>query len=597
LTPLIALLIVKRLVAFFLLSTEELHSLNKKPEVCTLDRNRRLALAALLAGIIVLFLASCGDDGGGSTDCINCDFWTAKFDGRFPAASPVDPRLVAFSSKRDTAGAGEFFHIWVARLAEEGDTTRFFQITFDEHNDFHPAWSPDGQTIAFERNMEGDRWHVHTVDVSSLGSPGPAESVTERIVGEDSIMVVPYSNYTPSWVELAGATWISFCNTPKGAGDYDIGLVRYPDLDSLVWVSIDPSDFAADENGVMSYVFKDQHASSNGTNLLTFTSPDRLPVGDIVVVASSEEDPDSAAAAEIWIDGKDTGKTTPYTFRYRPAGHDIEVAIETRLSGYCLSRTDTVFPEPDRVNTYHLDFVHTHGTVGVRTKPLGGHVVQIGRDWQTARTPGDTISFRFYDCIPAGTTAVRTEDIYGNFCGIDTPVVVTPGETTLVRIRCGASAASGEAGPRPGGRQVASGRSPVPVLMQSGERSIWLANLGADPGTDDDELFVVSSSSQGLFHPTLSPDGRYIAYVRGAGASWEVVVSDISALPSGGGLSSVRIGLPGSSEDIECWREVEKISWMASDTQRKLVASLSPCRGGSPDESEIWIADLTRFLD
>jgi hypothetical protein len=135
------------------------------------------------------------------------------------------------------------------------------------------------------------------------------------------------------------------------------------------------------------------------------------------------------------------------------------------------------------------------------------------------------------------------------------------------------------------------------MLMQFDDRTIWLADLGSDPGTEDDEFFVVETSSQGLFYPTLSPDGRYVAYIRGALASWELVVSDISALMSGGGATSIRIGLPGSSEDIECWREIEKISWMASGTERKVVASLSPCRGASPDEFDIWVADLTRFLD
>jgi hypothetical protein len=601
LTPLIAFLIVKRLVAFFLLSTEGLHSCNWKPEVFTLDRNRRIVLAALLAGIIVVFLASCGDDEGGSRRCINCDFWTPAFSGlgRFPAASPADPRLVAFSSKRDTVGTGEFAHIWVAKMAtEQDDTTRFHQITFDPSHDFKPAWSPDGQTIAFERNLTGDKWHIYVVDVSDLENPGTAEVVTNRIVGGDSVMVLPYSNYTPSWVVLGGYTWISFCNIPKGAGDFDIGIVRYPDLDSLIWISRDPSDFAVEENGVLSATFKDQQASSNGSNLIAFSSPDRRPVGDIRILASSEETPDSTEAADIWIDGKNTGQTTPHTFQYRVAGHDAQVTLELRLAGYCRGMVETLFPEPGRVNTYHLDFFHTHGTVGVRTKPVGGHFVTIGTELMKERTLTDTVSYRFYSCIEPGTTAVRTEDVYGAFCGIDTPVVVVPGETTLVDIRCGTSLASAPGRPvSSGGRPVSPAVVSIPRLMQLADRTIWLVDLGDELSVDDDVFSVVETSSQGLFGPVLSPDGKYVAYIRGEYDTWEIVVSDVSALGLGGIVTSVTIGLPGSGEDIECWRQVERISWVASGTERKIVASLSPCRGASPDQFEVWIADLTRFLD
>ena len=70
-----------------------------RPEVYVLKRNSRSIIGVVLAGLVVMIAASCGDDGGGSTACTNCEFWDLAFGGvgRFPAASP-DPDVIAFSS-------------------------------------------------------------------------------------------------------------------------------------------------------------------------------------------------------------------------------------------------------------------------------------------------------------------------------------------------------------------------------------------------------------------------------------------------------------------------------------------------------------------
>jgi hypothetical protein len=97
--------------------------------------------------------------------------------------------------------------------------------------------------------------------------------------------------------------------------------------------------------------------------------------------------------------------------------------------------------------------------------------------------------------------------------------------------------------------------------------------------------------------PVLSPDGRYVAYYRGEYTSWEVVVADIEPLLSGSGPAVLTVvGLPGSSEDVECWRKPEKITWLPVQDSRRILLSLSPCRGGTPEQYHLWEADLSGFL-
>ncbi len=556
-------------------------------------------MSALVVGLAILLLVSCGDDGVTDPDCSNCDFWSKAFSrhGRFPAVSPVDAQLVAFSHKPEGA---DYDNIWVARLQAAPDTTTFHRITSDDYMDFNPSWSPDGQMIAFERSIgAGDERQIFVVDVLDLNNPGIPVAITEN----DGLSI-SYSNSSPSWVEIGGETWISFCNIPVGAGDSDIGIVKYPDpgypaLDT-VWVSLDPSQFAAGENNVMSAVFEDQHASGNGTNLIAFSSPDRQQVGDIRVIATSEEQPDTTVVASILINDKDSGQFTPHTFRYRPAGADIQVVIAGNLEDYCSNPGDTLLPVPDTLNTFVLDFVHTHGTLAVRTtEPNVSYIVFIdGRD-QDERTPQDTTQYVFFECVEAGTHVVETKDVYGSLCGSDSGIVIEAGMTTFVRFDCGGEAiVEYVTGPRPCASAPRTLKQAAPAALQIEERSVWLMDLGDTAVVDDDRVYFVYHADVGLYYPVLSPDGKYIAYIVGSGDTWNIGVSDISGLVSGDGVvNTVMIGLPGSDEDIECWREIEKISWFPTEPgRRRIVASISPCRGGSPGTNEVWIADLSQFL-
>ena len=603
-----------------------------------MDKNRKIILALLVTGLVVAFLVSCGDDGGTDLPCNNCDFWTKAFDGaaRFPSASPVDPQVLAFSSKRDGSGTGPDYHIWVVRLDDESDTTWSYQITSDEYSDFNPAWSPDGETIAFQRNIgAGDEWQIYVVDVSDFEAPGEPQAITETDSTE-----ITYSNRWPAWVTLGGETWICFCNTPLGSGDADMVAIRYPELGDPDTISIDPSDFARYENGVMSATFDDEFTSGNGTNMIAFSSPNREPVVDIDVIARSEEQAENDAVAAIYVNQKDSGVTTPHRFRYRPI--PLTTLVEGSMDTYCIDHQGAIISATDSVYTFLIDFVHTHGSIAIRSNP-GNRWIYFGDDPDNygRRTSDDTEEYVYFTCQLPDTYHIWTEHRYGaDSCALDASTIVeppsyyvedcwtrevvcidtvtslpettivhlncitvAPGETTFVSFDCAGegtylgSALAAHSDCRTPHTDRLSGSVSVPKVMQQNERTVWLLDAGESSGTDDDKMYLVDWADVGLYYPVLSADGKYLAYVRGEGTSWDVVVRDVSGIASGTIGSRRVIGLPGSTEDIECWRGIGRISWLPTEAGRKLAASLSVCRGAAPEDYEVWIADLSGFLD
>ena len=572
-----------------------------------MDRNLKLSVGLLLVIAGCVMMLSCSDDGTTTATCENCDYWTKAFgrNGRYPAGCPTDPDLIAFSDTMDltgTAGVGEmYYHIWVARKA---DTTRFYQITSDATFDLKPAWSPDGTKIAFERGQAGAR-DIFVVDVTDLDNPGQPVQFTDNTVLEES-------NNSAAWVTVDGTEqWLAFSNSTNGGADLDVVRMPYPGPGDPVWVTIDPSDFAADQNGVLGFIFKDKHADSNGGGHIAFSSPDRTKVGDIYVVARSEEESDTANVhALVYINGKDSGVITPALFEYRPVQE--EVIIEGRLDGYCsLARLVYTDMQPDTVNTTTLDFVHTHGNLAVTSIPgvLDVTVGEIiwdtlpdgqGEDsafvdtvWteQTGRTPpydpeGDP-AYTIYGCIPADTVLVFASSVYGP-CSDTVGVEVTAGDTSYVQLVCdGGGGSQVVTAPRLGRHAPVLGQQPEPY-------SLWVVDV------DTEELYLIAETETPISNPAISPDGRFIAYVVGEGEARNLYVSgDIQEFMAGiAAIETDVIGLPGSAEDIECYRFPERVSWVYSDGEYKVVASLSICRGGDlTKDYEVWIAELDRFLD
>ena len=573
-----------------------------------MDRNRKIFVGALLVAAGCLFVLSCGDDGTTNPSCTNCDYWEKAFgrSGRYPMSCPADPNLIAFSDTMDLMGSTSatemYYHIWVARRA---DTTRYFQITSGPAFDLRPVWSPDGTKIAFERGAAGAR-DIYVVDVSDLENPGEPVRFTDNSVLEES-------NTSASWVTVNGSEqWISFTNSSNGGSDLDIVRMAYPTPGDPVWVTVDPADFAEEQNGVLAYIFRDKQSASNGSGLVTFASPDRIPVGDLYVVARSEEEEDTSLVhARVFINGKDSGDSTPVLFEYRPV--QDSVLIQGQLEGYCsTARLDFTGMQPDTLNTTILNFVHTHGTLAAASLPGGVHAVFVGTvEWSAIPIPEeedsvvvDTVwveqfpktpdfdpqgdpEYAFYSCIRADTILVYAATPYGP-CSDTLEVEVTAGDTSWVLLDCGGSSTV------VGAPSFAGARRPMPVLQQQPEPyTLWAVDV------DSEALYALAHAAEPISNPALSPDGRYIAYIRGQGAERELVVSgDVLDFIAGTAAIETRvIGLPGSAEDIECYRFPERVSWVYDGTRSKVVASLSVCRGGDLTEDyEVWIGDLSDLL-
>jgi hypothetical protein len=346
-------------------------------------------------------------------------------------------------------------------------------------------------------------------------------------------------------------------------------------------------------------VFKDMQVSGAGSDLIAFTSPDRVKVADLRVVARSEESsPDTTAEAEIYISGKDSGKKTPYTFKYRPTGQ-LPVEVKGQLSGYCADPVVNIALQPDTVNTVFLDFQYAHGTVGFASDPGVRLVFLDGEKLNLFRTAPEPTEYTYINCIPEGTHSAYAADIVGEqACGPAVEFEVAGGETTLVLLDCtGALRAEGTASSAQ--RALGASRQLSASQPSEGANGLWVVELGNSALTDDDLTSLAFSSEFTISGPAVSPDRKYVAFIVGEDRTREIVVADISGLLAGGtSVPTVEIGLPGADDDLECWRIPERVGWLPTESGRKLVASLSVCGSAAvPDEFEVWVADISDFID
>jgi hypothetical protein len=582
-------------------------------EVYVLRATRRILIILLVLGFSVLFLAGCSNDNGTGPVCVNCDFWQKALSGagRFPAAHPEDPRLIAFTSQ-DTDSlctAQGYSHLWIAELSEfEGVLPQRWQVTCDAWNDYKPVWSPDGKTLAFERRFGGGLSEIFTVDVSSPAYPGDPVEITSR-------SSMPEANYSPAWMVVGAETLLAFSNSVSGGNDYDLMGYAYPSLGRLDTLTVDPSDFAFARNpqdpngeplegGALGAMFKDQQVCGNGTALVAFVSPERVGVCDIRVVARTEETaPETSASAAISINGKVSTRFTPYTFRYRPAG-DAIVEVVGSAAGYCTRDTVRFVPRADTVNTIALDFQYYHGTVGFTSDP-GVKVVYLdGRRIEGVRTPPDTTTYIYVNCVLVGTHRAYAANIWPEVACSDTSFTfpVVAGETTLVTLRCpGALESPAVPGPAAESRPALQGAASMPVLASSAAQpyGVWLMEFDPAAAAADQRLYRVAASATPISEPALSSDGRYVAYIAGLETSRQIVVADVGDLLQGTGPARTMIvGMPGESGDLECWRIPERVAWMPASAGRKIVASISKCGTAEvPGDYEIWIADLSGFIE
>lgn len=135
---------------------------------------------------------------------------------QYPALDPSGQR-VAFSARaRDST----FAHVFVQQLAAESPQ----QLTEARADDLRPAWSPDGQTLAFLR-CQGIRCHVYTMPVLG-GTPRRRADASVAPYGlawlsENAVLIVDRDTVTTPYqllrLDLATGERRALTTPPDGA--------------------------------------------------------------------------------------------------------------------------------------------------------------------------------------------------------------------------------------------------------------------------------------------------------------------------------------------------------------------------------------------
>ena len=121
------------------------------------------------------------------------------------AAWSPDGSSIAFGSDRD--GDDEIYVINV-------DGTGVIQLTDNSETDSAPSWSPEGDRIAFNSNRDGD-WEIYVIDVGDAGmgggaptaSPSTSQEKTQDLVQlTDNVDVDSVPSWSPDGSQFAFAS-------------------------------------------------------------------------------------------------------------------------------------------------------------------------------------------------------------------------------------------------------------------------------------------------------------------------------------------------------------------------------------------------------
>ncbi len=137
------------------------------------------------------YIASMLSEGGGQAIVMSY----SGSDEAFPAWSP-DGQKIAFTSRRD--GDNEIYVI-------QADGSNLQRLTNHTADDFSPAWSPDGQKIVFVSDRDQ---MVGVYDLFIMNADG---TDVRRLTND------PYPDYAPAW--SPDGSMVAYQSFPGGAGE------------------------------------------------------------------------------------------------------------------------------------------------------------------------------------------------------------------------------------------------------------------------------------------------------------------------------------------------------------------------------------------
>jgi len=308
--------------------------------------------------LLVLVCTGCGDDSVSDVtfECTNCEFWTKITDDRasFPAYFPKESdnrRTIAFSSDRGNVENQE--NIWVVVRGEGNEEDRYHQITNAVEDEFDPAWSPEGDRIAFTRASSG-RFDIYVLDVTDFDNPGDEIRVTSETPIPNDTLSLPF--------RPTGATWVDDDEVLFSNG-VDIFIVTLDEANTPVAVTKlidDPSDYVL--SNVSDFIENQAtgiRLTEEGANQVYFVSDSRVALGAIEVVAvNTDEDPSAVVNAEIFLEGVPTRVETPRIIGGRPVGTYVvgaKITDDLATETFCDTMMRTVINVFEN-DTAHVDF-------------------------------------------------------------------------------------------------------------------------------------------------------------------------------------------------------------------------------------------------